>query len=354
MLPNSNLTTGGGEVKKDFEPLPRDPALSVAFLEGLGFEFFKFGATLKTRLRGDERTPSACVNKDGSIHDFGDGWHGTAIDVAVRYCGMSVSDAVRRYREVARLPLPEKIHSGFVAAAAGDGERREINAETVAYFKRLAYDNQSEFWTLVRAALPACNERQQREIVGRFDLGYSKKSNRLIMPIYDGAGAVVNLWKYCPNPPQFNDKITGEPFTPPKVMFERGYARRLFNRAGLTEKNVGDVVTICEGEKDALNAVGNGILAVSFGGAHCLGTDEDLAVFKGRRVFVAYDYDEAGRTGAAKIAAALQKAGAEVTGIIDWMRHVSVKLDAQTARASVKKGFDMTDWLVLKKAENAR
>lgn len=346
---NSNLTNAA---EKTFDKLPRDPALSVAFLEGLGFEFFKFGATLKTRLRGDERTPSACLNKDGSLHDFGDGWHGTAIDVAVRYCGMSVADAVRRYREVARMPLPESFHASF-APVGTDGEKcREINAESVAYFKRVAYDNQGEFWTLVRAALCACNERQQREIVARFDVGYSKNAKRLIMPIYAANGDVVNLWKYTPTPETVIDKNTGEPFTLPKVIFEKGYPRRLFNRAALTEKNRADVVTICEGEKDTLNATAHGILAVSFGGAQCLGCDEDLAALKERKCFIAYDFDSAGESGARKIAAALRDAGAEVVGVMNWRAFVAARCGADVAAKAVKKGFDMTDWLVLQKAEN--
>ena len=70
--------------------LNRDDVVSI--LTNVGYEVdtraFKFC------LR-DEKTASAVINLDNSIHDYGNGYHGDILDLLVKYNAMSLSDAIK-------------------------------------------------------------------------------------------------------------------------------------------------------------------------------------------------------------------------------------------------------------------
>ena len=52
----------------------------ASFLSGLGYQVNRY---YKFKARESENTASAIINKDGTIHDFGDGFHGDLVDFLV-------------------------------------------------------------------------------------------------------------------------------------------------------------------------------------------------------------------------------------------------------------------------------
>ncbi len=58
-------------------------------LERAGYEIDRH---CKFMLR-EERTPSAVINTDGTVHDYGDDFHGDVFDVLMKYKGMTFPDA---------------------------------------------------------------------------------------------------------------------------------------------------------------------------------------------------------------------------------------------------------------------
>jgi len=91
----------------------------------------------------------------------------------------------------------------------------------------------------------------------------------------------------------------------------KGAKDRLWPEQWLVERP--DVpVLLCEGEWDAVLADqhSNGLYVAITGTSGAKSAPRDLSLLRGREVFVAYDLDDAGRAGAKKVQAALEKAGA--------------------------------------------
>ncbi len=62
----------------------------IRILSYIGYEFNRSG---KFKLRTQENTASAIVNRDGNIKDFGSGWFGDVISVLKEFHGMSTVNA---------------------------------------------------------------------------------------------------------------------------------------------------------------------------------------------------------------------------------------------------------------------
>jgi len=62
----------------------------IRILSYIGYSFNRNG---KFKLRPEERTASACVDKQNNIHDFGSGWHGDIISVLKEYHSLSTLQA---------------------------------------------------------------------------------------------------------------------------------------------------------------------------------------------------------------------------------------------------------------------
>jgi len=82
-----NLTVLINEVKRN---LPPEEVIRI--LSYIGYSFNKNG---KFKLRPEERTASACVDKQSNIHDYGSGWHGDIISVLKEYHNLSTVDATK-------------------------------------------------------------------------------------------------------------------------------------------------------------------------------------------------------------------------------------------------------------------
>jgi hypothetical protein len=60
------------------------------FLSYLGYEVRR---DYKFKLREEERTPSASIDRNGNIKDFGSGWYGDVIALLHEHHGQTLKDA---------------------------------------------------------------------------------------------------------------------------------------------------------------------------------------------------------------------------------------------------------------------
>lgn len=152
-----------------------------------------------------------------------------------------------------------------------------------------------------------------------FRIGYDSRSKvqRYTIPVYDELGRLVNVRRY---------------------RLDHGASQKVWNARGhgnpprlypLHVIEGVDEVVLCEGELDALLTTQKGFPAVTGTGGAKKWVPAWAEHFKGKTVFVCYDNDEDGRTGAKRAAKHLAKVAAAV--------HVLPALgDA--------KGYDLTDW----------
>lgn len=126
-----------------------------------------------------------------------------------------------------------------------------------------------------------------RETIDRHCIGWNGL-DRYTIPVYDDAGACVNIRQYKPD---------GEP---KMLSWRRGYgANRLYPLDAFAGS---DPIILCEGEWDALIARQAGLNAVTATGGAGNWPAAFAERFAGRDVVIAYDADDAGRAGAANVA----------------------------------------------------
>ncbi len=298
----------------------------------------------------EERTPSAIVFPDGMIRDFGGSFHGDLADFLETFRNMQKGEALKEARRLLGLPVtidfseyekPIEKKSGF------------ISEEFIKAFEVERKDNFHRYLELLDQAMPALTRPQQKRIAQKYNIGYSKQADRLIMPIRDEEGRCVTLWKYNKYPKSYVDR-SGKEVKPSKVTFTKGRERVPFNLMDLKKyrEDMNGWVFLCEGEKDTLNALGRGYRAVTLGGAGERIAEKDIHLFKGLKMVIVYDYDEAGHIGVygqtnthgeykAGVLDQLQKVAKEVK-VWDW------ELLALQKHIELCKGYDFTDLLCSK------
>ena len=298
----------------------------------------------------DERTPSATIFNDGMIHDFGDGFHGDLADFLEQFKNMQKGEALKEARRLLGLPItmnfsdyekPIEKKSGF------------ISEEFITAFEVERKGNFNRYLVLLDQAMPALTRPQQKIIAQKYNIGYSKQADRLIMPIRDEEGRCVTLWKYNKYPKSYVGK-DGKEVKPSKVTFTKGRERVPFNLVDLKKyrKDMNGWVFLCEGEKDTLNALGRGYRAVTLGGAGERIAEKDLHLFEGLKIVIVYDHDEAGHIG---VNGYINTHGEYKTGVLDQLQKVvkEVKvwdweLLVLQEQLELYKGYDFTDWLCTK------
>ncbi len=315
---------------------------------------YKISRSWHFSARPDDRTPSAYVNTDGSIHDFGDGWHGDLPDFLVRFQSMSVKDSLIEARKLLGRPV-EIDFSGYETGTKMKGGY--IPERFIRNFEKERREHFARFLYLLDEALPALNRRQQREIAKKYNIGYSHKADRLIMPIRDEEGNCLTLWKYNKNPAPYIDEKSKELKLPSKVKFTRGRSRCPFNLQDLKEyrEDKNGWILLCEGEKDCLNALGKGFRAVTLGSASAKIEKKYLHLFHDLKFIVVYDYDEAGAKG---LHGYENPRGEHVPGILEQLESVACdvkvwdwELLAFQQDFELFEGYDLTDWLSLNTKE---
>jgi len=265
---------------------------------------YKVTSNWKLKLR-DEQTPSAILNQDGRVHDYGDGFHGDIYDILSTYHQMPFMEAkieVSRVlginndidfstfnnsnnKELDNRPLPDNFMAQYLVDRKENFGlfRKELNDLFLGEYqgKKLLSTDTSHI----------------KDIAKNYQIGYSKKSGRLIMPIRDIDNKIRTFWKYKKYG-QDIIKDDGNIIKHKKVMLTKNKFRPPFPISNLIEyrKDKSLPVIITEGEKDTLVTIANGFRAICIGGTGASKklSSEYLNLFKDLKIILAGDYDEAG------------------------------------------------------------
>src|SRR3989338_4276877 len=223
----------------------------------------------------------------------------------------------------------EKGNLVTLAKHFGDGiQEIALNSITPAANPRKSTKFDAELVETCHLALPA-NIRQYLNARGVSDavidahkLGWGKfyGKNWITIPIQDIYGA-FRFFKLRQDPNAGDNKIT----------YPRGVEAQIYGWEMLTNAN--NSLVICEGELDRLALLSKNILAItSTHGAMTFKKEWLEKVGKGRKIYICYDNDDAGKKGAEKVAKMVVLGGNE-TYIITLPQEVGA-------------GGDITDYLV--------
>jgi DNA primase len=312
---------------------------------------YKVTSNWKLKLR-DEQTPSAIINKDGRVHDFGDGFHGDIYDILKVYHQLSFIEAKKEInrilgltnnidfstfdntnnKELDKRPLPENFMSQYLI------DRKE---NFRLYSKEL---NNLFLGEYQGKQLISANKTSIIQIAKTYQIGYSKKSGRLIMPLRDINNQIRTFWKYKKyGQDVINNK--GDIVKHKKVILTKNKFRPPFSILDLSayRKNIDLPIIITEGEKDTLVTVANGFRAICVGGTGASKRlpPEYLDLFKNFKIILAGDYDDAGQNFNYNLTEQFKSIASSVTSI-DW------------EKKSIKDGFalhdkfDLTDYFAWK------
>lgn len=277
-------------------------------------------------------------------HCFGCGAAGGPIDWVMKQNGVSFRHAVELLREgitagissLAAEPVKRSTVRALPAPVALDADERTLLAQVIGYYHqtlkqspealdylkgrgldhpelieafRLGYANRTlglRLPTKSRAAGEDVRARLQRIGIYR-ESGHEHLNGSLVIPVFDAAGNVVEAYGR-----KIRDDLRAGT---PKHLYLPGPHAGVFNRAGIGCEEV----IVCEALIDALTfwCAGYRNVTSSFG---VEGVTEELigtlAAEPVKRVLIAFDRDEAGCRGAAKLAERLLAAGIDCYRIV--------------------------------------
>lgn len=214
-----------------------------------------------------EKVPSFTINEETSqwyCHGCGEG--GGYVTFLQKFLGISKSDAmdiVNTYKEGKGLPFP---------------------SETVveeAY--RCLKSNQLAFQLL-------CSWGVTEKMIDKYKIGFSNAEQRYYFPIRTQYGFLVNIRKYMPA--EFREGRTNAPKC---VGIKKCNDARFWPWEALDK----DTIFIVEGEKDCLSAISQGLNAITSTGGSTI-PSIDYSVFRGKKVYIMTDADQAGEETAQK------------------------------------------------------
>jgi len=165
------------------------------------------------------------------------------------------------------------------------------------------------------------------DVIDNQMLGYGKfySKNWITIPIKDVYGNYA-FFKLRQDPAYGNDKIT----------FPKGIEAQIYDWEML--KGASSPLVICEGEMDRLALLSKGISAItSTHGAMTFKQEWIEKVGKGRKIYICYDNDEAGKKGSERVAKLLENTGNEIFIV--------------TLPQEVGEGGDITDYLIKLKGD---
>lgn len=158
------------------------------------------------------------------------------------------------------------------------------------------------------------------ETLQRWKIGWD--GTRYTFPLYSGT-QLATVKFYAPN-------------GSPKYSGVKGYNASILWPQDVLRRN--RIIYLVEGEKDCITAHQYGIPAVTFTGGAGTVPKDWIALFKDKTVYIIYDFDEAGRTGAIKAAESLSRVANEV-------RILNIATIAQENEIPISPGGDVTDIL---------
>ena len=300
----------------------------------------------------DEKTPSAKINMDGSVHDFGSGWHGDLIQLLIEYKSMEFKTAKN---EAQRL-LGEEISIDFTKFEKSSSEKKSgplpekfmVPHRIDARNSKQAYLHELKelfLGSYKGEEIIAAPWKNILELAKKYDIGFNKKSGRLIMPIKDIGGGIQTFWKYKKRGADFV-REDGSIAKHRKVLYTKGRERPLFAIEDLKlfrEKHSEESILITEGEKDAMVAMANGQHAICIGGAGASKKlkEEYLNLFRGLKVIIAGDFDRAGVEFNNNLYEQLEPIAKSVT-LLDW------RAKAKKDGFELVQKFDLADYFAWK------
>lgn len=122
------------------------------------------------------------------------------------------------------------------------------------------------------------------KLIDKLQIGFSNAEQRYYFPIYTQYGFLVNIRKYMPA--EFRE---GKEKAPKVIGYNKCNQSRFWPAEGLDK----DIIFLVEGEKDCLSAIGQGLNAVTGTGGSNV-PSIDYSIFKGKKVYIMTDNDEAG------------------------------------------------------------
>lgn len=318
-------------------------------VESSGIELKKAGKDWLGRcpFHADDTASLVVTPAKNLWHCFGCGIGGGPIDWVMKHRGVSFRHAVELLRE----GLPSSAADGAVkhttvrrlsAPVAFDADDAQLlgqvadyyhatlkqSPEALAYLEsrgfagaaameaidtfKLGYANRT-----LGLRLPEKNRKAGADIRARLerlgvyrDSGHEHLNGSLVVPLFDAAGRVVNLYGRKLR----NDLRAGTP----AHLYLPGPRRGLFNRAALVPGACAELI-VCEALIDALSFWCAGYRNVSSAYGVEGVTDELVEAIRVAgiaRVLIAFDRDDAGERGVAKLAAALQALGIDCFRIV--------------------------------------
>lgn len=324
--------------------------------EGSGVELKKGGKDFLGRCPFHEDDTASLVVSPGKNlwHCFGCGAAGGPIDWVMKTRGVSFRHAVELLREglpasssaagqaEASVPIRRTTVRALPAPVAFDADDAQLlgqvadyyhatlkqSPEALAYLEargitgtaaaeaievfKLGYANRTLGLRLPDKSRKAGAEiRARLERLGVYrDSGHEHLNGSLVVPLFDAAGQVVNLYGRKVR----NDLRAGTP----AHLYLSGPRRGLFNRAALTP-GVCEELIVCEALIDALTFWCAGFRNVTSAYGIEGVTDELVDAIKAAgvvRVLIAFDRDEPGERGAAKLAERLMALGIECFRVV--------------------------------------
>ncbi|MBT4177773.1 MAG: DNA primase [Candidatus Marinimicrobia bacterium] len=154
------------------------------------------------------------------------------------------------------------------------------------------------------------------------------KPDRLAIPIFDAAGAVRNIRLYKPGAKKMKIISWGADYG----------AARLFPPVPLYD----GAVLVCEGESDTICAISHGFNAITQTSKPKKWSKDQLSVFKGRDIVIAFDADLPGQMYATKYAAPELLKVAKSVRVLKWPGYMM----AANGAFPEDHGQDLTDFFV--------
>jgi len=318
-------------------------------IEDAGVELRKSGKDVVGRcpLHEDDTASLVVTPAKNLWHCFGCGVGGGPIDWVIKSRGVSFRHAVELLRE--GLPGVSSLAAGVDGGAAPkrssvrvlpvpvamDADDAALLGQVVDYYHatlkqspealaylesrgvtghaaaqaidtfKLGYANRTLGLRLPQKTRKAgADMRSRLETLGIYrESGHEHMNGSLVIPLFDAAGQVVNLYGRKIR----NDLRAGTP----AHLYLPGVRRGVFNRAAMTPGTSEELI-VCEALIDALTFWCAGYRNVTSAYGIEGVTDELIATIQAagiKRVLIAFDRDEAGERGAAKLAATLMALG---------------------------------------------
>lgn len=312
--------------------MPNDGIL-LQIRERINYEAL-FGEFLRLQGRGVWRdafcvfhentdTPALRVNVEEGFYRCMNpscGAHGDFIDFYMRVRDLRFPEALAELARRVGLDVPQRQQQ------AGESEPGVIDEEIVlAAHRRLIATPSLLEWLQERRGIT-------RATVERWQIGHD--GQRYFIPIRDEVGRVVNVRRYKPGAAHA-DKV---------ISWRAGFGSArvwpfdtIFNAAGTP-------IHLVEGEMDCLLALQNGLRAMTTTGGAGTWRDAWTPLFRGKDVVICYDVDDAGRAGAAAVAAKLHGQAASIKIV---RLPLEEPVGADFTDYIHERGYSVTDYLRL-------